>query len=180
MEYTIAAKPTFYKGRKYRSRLEARWAAFFDRMTWKFEYEPVDFGSWSPDFEIIFPTLRLAAEVKPIREFDIRVAEKMATVPTHLLGDRTLLLLGLEPIFSEADIQIGWTALSASSQGRREALSQYQKRVERWNQEASNKPGHKVANSLWNPASLGCTYSVYRTKRLWVESANDVQFLPPS
>ena len=32
--------PTLYNGRRYRSRLEARWAAFFDLVRWPFEYEP--------------------------------------------------------------------------------------------------------------------------------------------
>ena len=29
-DYQIAAIPTLYRGRQYRSRLEAKWAAFFD------------------------------------------------------------------------------------------------------------------------------------------------------
>lgn len=48
--YSIAAKPTRYDGVLYRSRLEARWAAFFDFMGYEFEYEPEPFTTWSPDF----------------------------------------------------------------------------------------------------------------------------------
>jgi hypothetical protein len=33
--YTLAAYPTTYRGRRYRSRLEARWADFFDAVQWK-------------------------------------------------------------------------------------------------------------------------------------------------
>jgi hypothetical protein len=42
----IAAIPTNYRGTKFRSRLEARWAATFDSLGWYWEYEPagVDFG----------------------------------------------------------------------------------------------------------------------------------------
>lgn len=36
----IKAIPTWYNGRFYRSRLEARWAVFFDRLHIEFEYEP--------------------------------------------------------------------------------------------------------------------------------------------
>jgi hypothetical protein len=36
------AIPTVYKGVQMRSRLEARWAAFFDELGWPWEYEPVD------------------------------------------------------------------------------------------------------------------------------------------
>lgn len=52
--------PTTYHGIRYRSRTEARWAVFFDRMGWPFTYEAegVDLGGewylpdfWLPDFE---------------------------------------------------------------------------------------------------------------------------------
>jgi hypothetical protein len=45
---------TVYKGYKFRSRLEARWAVFFDEMGVRFEYEPEGFelpsGRYLPDF----------------------------------------------------------------------------------------------------------------------------------
>ena len=34
--------PTVYKGYRFRSRLEARWAVFFDACGAKWEYEPED------------------------------------------------------------------------------------------------------------------------------------------
>ena len=34
MNYTIKAIPTTYAGVRFRSRLEARWAAFFDLCGW--------------------------------------------------------------------------------------------------------------------------------------------------
>lgn len=52
MEYTIKAIPTTYRGVRFRSRLEARWAAFFDKMGWMWTYEPYDLDGWAPDFEI--------------------------------------------------------------------------------------------------------------------------------
>jgi hypothetical protein len=75
VEYTIAALPTLYRGRMYRSRLEARWAAFFDRLGWAYEYEPFDLGSWSPDF--LLTEQNVLVEVKPLTEFDQSVANKM-------------------------------------------------------------------------------------------------------
>jgi hypothetical protein len=66
MEYTIQAKPTKYNGRLYRSRLEARWSAFFDLCKWKHEYEPFDLPGWSPDFLIKDKTL---VEIKPNKSF---------------------------------------------------------------------------------------------------------------
>ena len=73
MEYKVKAHPTKYGGVLYRSRLEARWAAFFDLAGWKHEYEPIDFPRWSPDFRVEFdcyhsecpPTHILFVEVKP-------------------------------------------------------------------------------------------------------------------
>lgn len=71
--YNIKAHPTEYSGVRFRSRLEARWAAFFDLIGWKWEYEPVDLVGWSPDFKVEFdcghsecaPTHNLLVEIKP-------------------------------------------------------------------------------------------------------------------
>jgi hypothetical protein len=48
-----------------RSRLEARWAAFFDLVGWKWEYEPFDLEGWIPDFKVSGPKGSLLVEVKP-------------------------------------------------------------------------------------------------------------------
>lgn len=57
--------PTEYAGVNFRSRLEARWAAFFDLVGWKWEYEPLDLDGYIPDFVVQLgkPTI---VEVKPI------------------------------------------------------------------------------------------------------------------
>ena len=39
-EARIIALPTKYAGIQFRSRLEARWAVFFDALKIKWEYEP--------------------------------------------------------------------------------------------------------------------------------------------
>jgi hypothetical protein len=44
--------PTIYNMRRYRSRLEARWAAFFDLLQWDAHYEPFDLNGYVPDFVI--------------------------------------------------------------------------------------------------------------------------------
>lgn len=51
----IKSKETIYKGYKFRSRLEARWAIFFDALGIEWEYEPEGFvlptgTSYLPDF----------------------------------------------------------------------------------------------------------------------------------
>lgn len=73
----IKAIPTTYKGRQYRSRLEARWAAFFDLMGWQFEYEPFDLNGWIPDFALLGGKTPLLVEIKPVAEFPESVAEKI-------------------------------------------------------------------------------------------------------
>lgn len=61
------AHPTRYAGAMFRSRLEARWAAFFDLAGWKWSYEPVDYSGWVPDF-LLHPEIGdpIPVEVKPI------------------------------------------------------------------------------------------------------------------
>ena len=66
----VIAHRTFYAGVEFRSRLEAKWAAFFDLAGWSWEYEPHDLRGYVPDF-IIHPSGRgtgpcLAVEVKPL------------------------------------------------------------------------------------------------------------------
>lgn len=56
---TISAIPTHYAGCYFRSRLEARWAVFFDALGIEWEYEPEGFatsiGNYLPDFRIRVP-----------------------------------------------------------------------------------------------------------------------------
>ena len=64
----IKAIETQYKGYLFRSRLEARWAVFFDALGLVWEYEPDGFdlgvfGWYLPDFWL--PGLDCYAEVKP-------------------------------------------------------------------------------------------------------------------
>ncbi|QEG27086.1 hypothetical protein GobsT_18390 [Gemmata obscuriglobus] len=39
-----------YAGVTFKSRLHARWAAFFDLANWKWAYQPLELVGWSPDF----------------------------------------------------------------------------------------------------------------------------------
>jgi hypothetical protein len=74
MQYDIKAIPTTYSGVRFRSRLEARWAAFFDLARVKWQYEPFDLDGWAPDFLIAikpFPktddrAVNILVEVKPV------------------------------------------------------------------------------------------------------------------
>lgn len=69
--------PTKYKGIQFRSRLEAKWAAFFDLMHWKWQYEPCDFNGWIPDFVLFGREHSIYVEVKPVSFFPKEVADKV-------------------------------------------------------------------------------------------------------
>ena len=106
-EYTIAAIPTLYRGRMYRSRLEARWAAFFDRLGWQHEYEPFDLGKWSPDFAITSPFDALI-EVKPITEPDPDLFERVQGA----VDRGAVFVMGIAPVSRGKWVQLGWWAAS--------------------------------------------------------------------
>jgi hypothetical protein len=56
--------PTEYAGIQFRSRIEARWAAFFDFVRWPWVYEPTDLPGYVPDFALTFPLAPVLIEVK--------------------------------------------------------------------------------------------------------------------
>lgn len=59
------AIPTHYNGINFRSRLEAKWARFFDLVGWRYEYEPVDLNGYIPDFVLKFGKMPVYVEIKP-------------------------------------------------------------------------------------------------------------------
>jgi hypothetical protein len=61
---------TNYKGYRFRSRLEARWAVFFDELEIKWVYEPegyaLESGPYLPDFKVLDSDLNpIWVEIKP-------------------------------------------------------------------------------------------------------------------
>lgn len=80
----IKAIETFYKGYKFRSRLEARWAVFFDAAGIEYEYEPEgytlsDGSRYLPDFYL--PKFRIYVEVKPRGAFSIEYEDNYVCWP---------------------------------------------------------------------------------------------------
>lgn len=67
MSEAIKAIETYYNGYRFRSRLEARWAVFFDALGITYQYEPegfvIDGKTYLPDFYL--PKFDIYAEVKP-------------------------------------------------------------------------------------------------------------------
>lgn len=65
----MSSIPTTYNGVRFRSRLEARWAAYFDfRSDIRWSYEPLEMPGWIPDFSLHLSAFDkpFLAEVKPI------------------------------------------------------------------------------------------------------------------
>jgi hypothetical protein len=60
---------TYQGGIRYRSRLEAKWAAFFELLGWHAFYEPFDLDGYIPDF-IVHGRQRVLVEVKPVVGMD--------------------------------------------------------------------------------------------------------------
>lgn len=99
---------TAYRGYQFRSRLEAKWAVFFDLCGWKWSYEPFDLNGWIPDFAIgEWPTL---VEIKPFFNRD-EWGEQINKI-ANSGWNRDVVLLGADPTWSAEHFdnapQIGW------------------------------------------------------------------------
>jgi hypothetical protein len=96
-EYTIAAIPTVYNHVQFRSRLEARWAAFFDLAGIKWDYEPFDLDGWAPDFLLKTVVGQILVEVKPVDTSE-KAAWAAFEKAEPYWSKYQLLLLGVGPI----------------------------------------------------------------------------------
>lgn len=82
----IQAIETHYKGYRFRSRLEARWAVFFDALGWDWQYEIQGYIAgvpYLPDFLLLMPRSPVWVEIKPnlglLSKADLHVlSDKMA------------------------------------------------------------------------------------------------------
>ena len=93
------AIPTIYEGIEYRSRLEARWAAFFARLGWRTTYEPFDGDGYIPDF-LVHGKLPMLIEVKPAatpREYESPI-EKINHGLRNAWPDGRVLIVGVDPL----------------------------------------------------------------------------------
>lgn len=120
-EYKIKAIKTKYAGVTFRSRLEANWAAFFDLMGWKWEYEPIDLDGWSPDFLLRGSDgMEVFVEVKPVTQINqLSGVEKYIRDPVSKnVPLSNCLVVGLYPFITPPDekhyypferyVAIGW------------------------------------------------------------------------
>jgi len=184
-EYTIAAIPTLYRGRMYRSRLEARWAAFFDRLGWAYEYEPFDMGKWSPDF--LLTDADTLVEVKPISQ-----TTSIKPIADKISGfGKRLLIVGTSPWVFGGEFSIGWRKCDADPHERAEPNEQFNQTVLRW-MPGIIKPEWRAdlvcsdGANIWTMLEGNMTLKRFNTgnsytswgEQLWSDACNAVQWVP--
>lgn len=106
MKNNYQSIPTVYKNIQFRSRLEATWACFFDLVGWRWEYEPVDFAGWIPDFALYGKDI-IYVEVKPVITFPQNIADEIDKSGC----DKEALILGQTPTLPYqfgGDLTLGW------------------------------------------------------------------------
>lgn len=92
---SFRAIATAYRQFEFRSRLEAKWAAFFDLCGWSWSYEPIDLCGWIPDFVIgEWPTL---VEIKPFFKYDDWTEAKHKIIKSGCR--QSVILLGADPVW---------------------------------------------------------------------------------
>jgi hypothetical protein len=117
---TTALRPiqTRYKGYHFRSRLEARWAVFFDELGLDWEYEPEgfdlgDLGLYLPDFRVWLPecgTGYFWVEVKPQKpkecgDDNANVSREVLLARRLAMATRAVVLFGTAETFQDIRIE---------------------------------------------------------------------------
>lgn len=115
----IRAIDTKYNGYRFRSRLEARWAVFFDSLRIEYEYEKEGFklpsGQYLPDFWL--PELRSGVwvEIKPSdKKSDATHRRRITELAAHT-GQEVILFKG-DPLSGvERYARTGWPGAAGST-----------------------------------------------------------------
>ena len=168
------AIPTRYKGIQFRSRLEAKWAAFFDLLGWRWEYEPsTPFSQWIPDFVLLpHEGSRVYVEVKPKKQF-LEAIEKVERSSC----EEPVLVLADGPDGFHASVGryfLGWYFQKGETS--RAIVTICSPRGHHFCDPALDRP-HHVCDEVDQPKVMR------RTRRsidsFWREAGNRVQWKPP-
>lgn len=176
----MKAIPTTYREYVFRSRLEAKWARFFDLLGWNWEYEPFDCDGWIPDFALIGKDQMTLVEVKPISVFDSETAAKIDRADTE--HEVLLVGIGLFPTadWFHGDLGIGW--LREGSFGYLPADGGWD-----WNEARLIRDGnrwgfHHVTGSyndrMGNVYWKDSRYAPTDVSALWAQASNTTQWFP--
>jgi hypothetical protein len=87
-----------HNGIKYRSLLEAKWASFFTRIGWQFEYEPFEGKGYILDF-VIYGATPLAVEVKAAVSWnELRVHQEKTASGLRGIWKHDIVVVGASPL----------------------------------------------------------------------------------
>jgi hypothetical protein len=193
--------PTVYAGRRFRSRVEARWAAFFDLLEWKWEYEPFDLKGWIPDFSLKGFNEDVIVEVKSVSRLEDPIAvEAIAKAEKAMKEDSRrsdLLLLGHQwPDVKNwiDEVAFGWLGQYMGDVGF-EGWSWAEAALGRWEgrdrDTKCNHSGYGFCHSeqsfhdritgRYDGGRFGSSgVDQKELARFWQEAGNRVQWKPPS
>lgn len=117
----LVARPTVYKGKRMRSRLEATWAAFFDRHQMGWKYEPRAFaselGQYLPDFYVVGSEGGAYVEVKGVLPDAAAVRRRMEIIYHSDPNAQLLLVVG--PPVDQAPVERWWWSARSWQRGWR-------------------------------------------------------------
>lgn len=105
---TIPAIPTRYNAVNFRSRLEAKWAYFFDLLEWRWDYEPIDLNGWIPDFALYGPKNTTLVEVKPAFDFPQDIADEIDKAYPKSESSHEVLIVGARLCKEDSFLGPGW------------------------------------------------------------------------
>lgn len=176
-KYRFAPHPVIYNNIQFRSRLESRWAAFFDLMAWEYTYEPYDLERWSPDFKLITEMgSEFLVEVKPTELIDKALRLKIANATGFSSG---ILLVSESPFNYPYPNCIGLTSIDGKTLDYKgETDFEFCTSVI-MDVYGDGKDIHNLCNcdeqvhTQFLEANDFCT-------ELWSEAGNKVQFLKPT
>lgn len=112
---------TVYNGYRFRSRLEARWAVFFDAANIQYEYEPQGFKlsdgtCYLPDF--FLPDFKAYVEIKPmgIKPVDLEIAKRKCESLFYGVDDVIVLLCLGDPSDDHVEVFCSYTTDSGGGE----------------------------------------------------------------
>ena len=176
-KYRFKAKPVIYNNIQFRSRLESRWAAFFDLIGWKYTYEPYDLEKWTPDFKLTTQAgTKFLVEVKPAELTDKTLRLKIGGATEFASG---ILLVSESPFNYPYPNCIGLTSifgktLNSKKETDFEFCTSIIMDVYGQGDDIHNLcQENEIVHSKFDNAEDFCT-------ELWNKAGNKVQFLKPT
>lgn len=194
----FSAIPTKWNGVQFRSRLEARWAAFFTLLGWEWAYEPFDLNGWIPDFILNTGPSPTLVEVKPITWMPLDAPEhdplfdEVATKVAASGWKKPVFIAGAVPRIGIALFLVGGfshkLAFADDEMGDVPGIPDTEAYIEVCNDGKSYClgshsvldrcfiHGERTCHSNWGgqgPANLD------RLMKMWIEAGNQVQWRSP-